>query len=291
MSEPISTPPSAPQPPHVSPNKSAVPLAIILTALIVGAGMYYWLKKSTPYTPDKAESIEQASDTISSKGQGEIVSLDENWNAYTNKTLGISFKFPKQYGHSYGSCVWNKSEKSYRPEMALVPTQIFEDPASQALYIASEYFYNLTDEESRGSDEEGYISRYGGCQKVTSSISLLAARDLHTNQNWKIDIQSAGSDTELDLFLKSRYGTGCSFGGTKPTAQPGTLEVNIQDDGKDISETACPINYITKVLYSPALGRVVAFDLGQACTFYKNIEESVDCLDFEMADTFTFESP
>ena len=65
----------------------------------------------------------------------EITSLDETWNRYTSNGQGFSIKFPKTMATFRGSCTWNEEQGSYRPQMAIVPVNIFED--ADAVYIAS----------------------------------------------------------------------------------------------------------------------------------------------------------
>jgi hypothetical protein len=93
------------------------------------------------------------------------------------------------------------------------------------------------------------------------------------------------SDDELDAFVKARYGSGCSVGEREASDQDGVYRVRIQGDGKDLSETQCPVNYATMVKYAPEANKVVAWNLGQAYTFLAD-ERLMTAHDEQMVKSF-----
>jgi hypothetical protein len=88
-------------------------------------------------------------------------------------------------------------------------------------------------------------------------------------------------------FTKSRYGAGCSLGEKAASGQDGVYDVRIQGDGKNLSETLCPLNYATVVKYYPAGNRVIALNLDQGPTFAADTAYSMT-YDQEMVDSFRF---
>lgn len=181
----------------------------------------------------------------------------------------------------YGQCLYSTSngDHSYRPKEAAVPVKIFE--TTDNVYLAAEFTYKLT-----GETKEGGKSYFAGCDKVENTALLVANRQNYFSPAWRIIIKKITSDAELTQFLKDRYGTGCSLGEKKASSQSGVFNIAIKGDGLDLSETKCPINYMTVVKYYPAKQKVAAWDIGQACSFYYPTVST--CLDTEMTDSFTF---
>lgn len=211
------------------------------------------------------------------------VSLDETWNQYTNPRLGFSLKVPKIVYHSYGACNWTTAngDHSYRPQVSAVPVKIFED--GDDIFISTEFYYELTDKT-----QEGGRSFFNDCQRAENSTTLLKDPGNFMEQKWRIVVQEVADEAALEDFLQERYGAGCRLGSQKPTDQEGVYDVVVEGDGKDISETACPVNFRYVVKYSPEKGKVIAWDLGQAVTFWADyaMDQSYD---EAMVQSFRFE--
>jgi hypothetical protein len=122
---------------------------------------------------------------------------------------------------------------------------------------------------------------------VTNSLGLLRDPDSYYQTKWAIVARDVQDDAELDAFIKSRYGSGCSLGEQVASSQEGVYDVRIQGDGKDLSETMCPLNYVTVVKYYPKGGKVIAWDLGQGPTFAADVAYAA-IYDQEMVDSFRF---
>jgi len=213
----------------------------------------------------------------------EIVSLDETWNQYTNHQLGFSIKVPKTMVSFLGSCKWNEEngDHSYRPESAFVPVKIFEDAGS--VYIVAEYYHKLAGETT---DDSGGGHFFAECNKVTNSLALLQDPD-EFHEMWEFVVRDIQNDEELDAFIKSRYGSSCSLGEKTASAQDGVYDVSILGDGKDLEQTQCPLNYWAILKYDPQIGKVIAWNPGQAYTFAAALDYSV-VNDQEMIDSFWF---
>ena len=218
----------------------------------------------------------------------ETLVLDEIWLQHTNYQLGFSIKYPRAMMYFFGSCKWNEDgdHSSYRPEMSFVPVKVFED--GNTVYIANEYFHELTGETKETNADGGTRTFFSECRAVTNNLELLRDPENYYHQMWKIVVQDVHNDEELDGFLKSRYGSGCSLDEKVPSEQQeGVYDVHILGDGKHFSESTCPINYGTVVKYYPEGHKVIAWDTGQAYTFVGD-KEYTKIYDGEMRDSFRF---
>ena len=224
---------------------------------------------------------------VEERRPSETVSLDETWNRYTNYDLGFSLKVPKTMVSYNGACIWNKAndDRSYRPKPASVPVKIFED--ADSVTFAPEYLYELSGAMTETNDQGGSRTLFAECNQVPNSPALIQdpERPWFSAQMWKILAAEVHNDDELDAFIRSRYGSGCSIKEKEAMGQDGVYRVRIQGDGKDLSETQCPLNYATMVEYAPAVNKVIAWDLGQAGTFLAD-ESFMVAHDQEMVDSF-----
>jgi len=221
--------------------------------------------------------------TPSGPKPSEFLPLDDTWIQSTNYQLGCTIKVPKTMVHYYGSCKWSEEggDHSYRPEPAIVPVKVFED--GNTVYIASEYYYELL-----GKTVEDGVSYFADCQAVTNNLALLQAPENFYQAKWTIVMQEIQDDAQLDAFIKTRYGAGCSLGEKTPwDLQEGVFDVGILDDDKPMETTECLINYATVLKYYPDGNRVISWHLGQAFTFPGDVEYSV-VYDGEMVDSFRF---
>ena len=258
-----------------------LPIAILIVAVLIiagGAGYYFYKtsqeQKEVNRKPEEPGKI------------SEIKPLDETWNTYINHELGFSIKVPKEMMHYDGSCKWVEKEHSYRPKAAPVSVQVFEDIDNNIVYISSEYFYELA-----GKIEEVSGNRFTKCNKIINSLELLKKGS--GGSNWEIVMRKVANDSELEQFIKERYGAGCGLGKKVPTEgaikQEGVYSVGIDTGGaRDIDEAmeiGCVVNYITVLKYFPARNRVISWDMGQAFTF-SGLKDVV--YDSEMFNSFRF---
>jgi cell division protein FtsL len=282
-----------------SSNNISSIIIIVLTALVVGAGVYIWqnsklqnLQQEINSLENQIKLIQQLEDqdnnlesSVENNNLNEISntssldSIDSIWNLYTNNEYGFSIKVPKKVFHNYGSmCDWQTD--SYRPKGGIVPVKIFEE--DNKIYVSSEYFYALSGETIE--DGKHY---YSECNRITNSLSHLKNKEYFQQLSWEFIVSDANNDIDLENFIKERYGNGCKLGNKNPSAQEGVFDILIQGDGKDLSETECPLNYATVLKYHPEKNLVISWDLGQAYTFF--IDESYESYDQEMVDSFRFE--
>jgi hypothetical protein len=219
--------------------------------------------------------------------ESKLESIDETWDIYYNCALGFSIAVPKEVKLYYGSCEWSEDEGSYRPKDAMVPTEVFEDNDSGIVYLGHEYYYELAGE----TVSEG-VHYYSECNKVDNTLNRVSDEYLGLDrgqyqQAWKFVVETISDDAELDAFIKERYGDACGLGvKTLSGDQEGAYDVGISGEWPD-----CPINYGTVVKYHPTQNRLVAWDTGQAYTFYKVLgtgEETDIIYDSQIIDSFLF---
>jgi hypothetical protein len=217
----------------------------------------------------------------------EILPVDETWDRYINHQVGFSIKIPRTLVSPYGSCAWveGSGDGSYRPELSYVPVAVFED--GQTTYIAGAYYHELSGVTKKTSAAGGTRTFFSECQAVTNNLDLLRDSENPYQTRWKIVAEQVRNDAELEAFIKARYGSGCSLGEKAGSSQDGVYDVRVEGDGKDLSETKCPLNYRTVVKYYPAGNKVIAWDLGQAVTFAATLDYSVTH-DQEMVESFRF---
>lgn len=292
MTEQNSTPPNELA---KNPRNIWITTILVVTAtLIAGTIVYFWQNTKLKATRENLQrQITALEEQINLLKQSEeeknksreitqetVSSIDQTWDLYTNNKYGFSIKVPKETYHSFGSmCSWKGD--SYRPAGGTVPVEIFEDGDT---YISTEYFYELTG----ATTTEGGTHNFSGCNKVINSIIILNDEKYFQQQGWKIINKTIKSDTELESFIQERYGSGCKLGSKNPSTQEGVFDITVQGDGKDIAETACPLNYVTVLKYYPAKNKAVSWDLGQAATFYESAHFT-NVYDQEMVASFRFE--
>lgn len=293
--------PEITQPTNNTQNLIITFIAIIMTALVAGMAVYIWQISQIASTEKELQqkiallekqlaslptSSEQATDQTPSPTQenanqnqpiSSLTSIDETWNLYTNYQYGFSLKIPKVMSHSYGSmCDWTND--SYRPKTGNVPVKVFEE--EESIFISSDFFYNLAGETVKNN-----VHYYTECNKIINSISNLKNDQYFQQQSWQIVIKNIHNNTELENFIKERYGQGCKLGDQAAAHQSGVFDVSIKGDGKDLSETECPLNYMTVLKYYPQKNIAVSWHLGQALTFSFNNQ----IYDQEMLNSFKFE--
>lgn len=276
-------------------------LLIIAASCLSGLAVYFWQNNPQPQLDSQQTTINTSgienqlngqnsapTTTLENPTGSKLISVDDAWNLYTNYDLGFSIKVPKLMAHGYGKmCSWEVD--SYRPVEGNVPTKIFEDLNNSQVYLSSEFFYTMGDEKIVDG-----LHYYGTCDKTVNSLDQLKDKDNFRQMYWKIQVaKDVKNQQELTQLIKDHYGTGCQIGEQKPSTQVGAYEVSILGDGKDLSESKCPINYAYTIKYNPEKNIVVFWNMGQYVAF--NIISEVNGskiwsgYDTDMVDSFRFE--
>jgi len=84
--------------------------------------------------------------------------------------------------------------------------------------------------------------------KTGNHFSTAGQREAH----WQIIAETVKNDTELEKFIKQRFGSGCSLGTKEPSNQQGVYTVRVKGGWKELDLTACPINYMYIIKYRPS---------------------------------------
>lgn len=183
-----------------------------------------------------------------------LVEKDTNNNLYTNNKFGFSLILPKIIEET--TC--QKNEGSYGlGGSEKVNLNFFEN--GDTIFLAGNYFYNVTGGET--TSKGNYI--YTGCQKIESTFNSIDQKATKGGTDaLKIYATNVKSDDEMEQFIKSKYGSGCSLG-EKVAGEGDFLIVKITGDGKSLDETKCMSNGV-KVTYSQTKNKIVIFEVGQA---------------------------
>ena len=208
---------------------------------------------------------------------------DANNYLYTNNKIGFSLVVPKTFASDKENC--KKVDDSYQAYMGIAPVTFFEN--GDTFYFAGKYFYRLTGEQKITTGSGGaYITKFSGCQK--EDVSLASIKNNSYTTVFKFYTANVKNDNELENYIKSKYGTGCKLG-EKTLSSNGTYSVKILGDGKELGETQCPINFMIDTEYNPTKGKVVIFELGQDCSFNKEITPSYGkCTALEIVKSLKF---
>ena len=268
-------------PKHKSTHKGNVLVVVMLVmlALILSGGLYWYMKVNKPLTSSQAPAI--STPVVSNS----MESLDENWNKYTNKQIGFSIKVPKKAISFNGGCEYSTEDgdHSYRPVSKEVPLQVLEN--QNDVYIVPAYSYELS-----GKTIENSIFYFSKCDKTDIDLNsiLNMSENKFLGPHLKFFSQNVVNDTQLEQFIKDSYGKDCKLGKKSPLSQVGAYDVEIDgivspsDDSKE-----CVVNYMYSIRYLPSKNKVVAWNLGQACNFAYPTQ--MDCQDTEMSSSFLFE--
>jgi len=255
-------------------------IAVIITAFIVGGGVYFWQQsvrqamvnennsnnnllqneidslKIQLMESEEEQTNNQLPESSDSNQQSNTTSVDSTWDLYTNNTLGFSIKIPKTVSNI------NTLDK----------IEVIE--SDNVVYLTYKSDYNYTKILSRSQSNLSDIDKTKGIP-------------------WAILVKQVKSDNELDQFIKSRYGRTCGLGNKTLSKQEGVYDVSIDfTNWTPGDESGCFVNYLVKIKYSPKLGKVAAWDLGQGDTFLNydanNKINTYTVFDNEMSDSFQF---
>jgi hypothetical protein len=192
-----------------------------------------------------------------------LVQKDANNNLYTNNKFGFSLVIPKS---AISAIECRKESDSYRPNIGSVPIAFFEN--DDIVYLAADNFYRLTGEQKTSDGR----SNFSGCEKLKTTFKLIETDRVSSDRfaSLKIYATNIKNDDELESYFKSKYGLGCRLGEKNLSDIPNVYNVKILSDGKDLVESQCPINFAITTEYNPIKGKLVIFELGQACNLYQD---------------------
>ena len=241
-------------------------LIVLILAIIVGGGILIYQHRWLLEKETKMPGIEAS----------KVISLNETWNKYTNHKLGFSINIPKNVTGVNRCESFNKF---------LVPVKVFEDEIG-IVYISHEYYY-----DAEWDNELGKFT--GPCEKITYSLESLR-NEGEPFLGWAIMVKTVENNSDLNNFIKERFGSACSLDIKNPSKEHGKgyYDVKAKSGGM---ESNCPLNYAYKILYVPEKNKAMAVVLDQECTFFiknPNSESELyydECYDLDMIASFKFE--
>lgn len=230
----------------------------------------------------KQETIvnKQNNETVPEPIQEDILLEDIRDNkelTFNSKKHSLKIEHPEYVDLSYGAnwCYDNRG--------GLVPLKIYDD--GDVLFIRQSFHYQK--DENRN------------CIKIDRTLDWVREREKDNTSIsiWEIKItDNINNDEDLNNFLKDQYGQGCKLKDKIPLNDT-TYTISILGDGKDFGETECPLNYITRTIYSPAQGKIASWDIGQDCNFAYDrnnngkldwdLPDNYECSDNEIKISFT----
>jgi len=212
----------------------------------------------------------------------ELIPVDDTWNRYINYALGFEMLVPTTMVHGHAGCYWNDADgdHSYRPLAGMVPVMIVE--AGDTVYITSETYSVLLDE----TVEDGRHF-YAGCELVENNLELLQNREF-PNIFWEIVSRPVASEDDLLSLVHDVYGEACGLGEITPVEGQDYSSVAVLSDGLPMEQSQCVLNYAYRFYYQPESGRAVTWALGQAATFFADVDYMEAPYDTEMLESFQF---
>lgn len=231
---------------------------------------------------DEPEPAEPVDEPEPEPPASELIPVDDTWNRYVNHALGFEMLVPTTMVHGHAGCYWNEAngDHSYRPQAGLVPVILLEN--DDRVYITSQSYSVLT-----GETEEDGRHFYSGCELVTNSLELVQDREF-PNIFWEIIARPVESEDDLLALVHDVYGEACGLGEITPVEGEDYSSVQVLSDGLPMESSACVMNYAYTFYYHPELGRAVTWALGQAATFYADVNYATDPYDMQMLESFDF---
>lgn len=261
-----------------SSNNESWPLIILsalVVALLVGGGIFVWqkarlnqikeeknakvreLEQQILSLQEEVDNLKEKTPDPNSKKGSEIVEIDDTWNEYRNFNLGFSIKFPKQILGNNPFC------DDSSPEMT--PVGVYE--GSSAVYITEKSFYRKQD-----------------CKKMETTFNRLEDESIQKDPHrasWKIITQKAKDQKEVENFIKNHYGEACSLEFKEDPARKGVYSIDIKGNPSE----GCIVNFMYVAKYSPAVNRVVVWNMGQDYEFPAGSQKTYDEM---MKESFNF---
>ncbi len=156
---------------------------------------------------------------VAGERTSELIPAGDTFDTYANHALGFSILVPREMVITFGDCTWNEAngDHSYRPAAAPVPTAIFEEDDTVILTFAS--YHALTGQSLERQEDGGTRSFYANCVPMTNTLALATDTDPDNPYRaaWSIRVVDIEGQEELESFVKTRYGRGCSVGEMTPS--------------------------------------------------------------------------
>ncbi|MSR86872.1 hypothetical protein EXS70_01730 [Candidatus Peribacteria bacterium] len=163
---------------------------------------------------------------------------------------------------------------SFNPPLPSVDVGVFPDHAHQRVFIALKQ----------------WDAGYEGNSIQETTLKLLQNSDNPRGpRTWELVSKTIRNDTELESFIKERYGKDCVSGQKAMTAQEGTFDVKISGFTPfDDPDGDCVVNYATVIRYSPSRQQVISWHMGQDVSFVSGKYPNWYVYDDDVVKSFRF---
>jgi hypothetical protein len=204
--------------------------------------------------------------TLTAKTEpAELLSIDSEWNRYTNTRLGFTMLIPKTMYHGTASCYWNEEggDFSYRPQAGKVPVVVIE--GDDRVYITSKYRVSLTEPTAVPSGQ-GSRHNFSGCDWLENDLDSVSNRD-YSSYIWEIAVRPINTDQDLETLVDDYYGECFSVGEFKPVENKDYYLVSVLGDQKPIEESTCLLRGMYIFIYSQEYKIAATWKTGQMVHF------------------------
>jgi hypothetical protein len=192
------------------------------------------------------------------------------WTEYKNEEYGFSFNYPVV---SVNNKWWGNLSEEKPLLNLLLPNQVLSK--NNNFYLTQKY------------DSEVNLQTGELIKTENTFIPEYKENNYSYPLPWHIVILNVEDETNLDLVIKQKLGSGCSYKTKIATKFEDNYRIEINGDGKDLGETLCPVNYANYIIYSPAVKKAAFWSVGQECNIGLGFT-SDNCFDGEIADSFHF---
>lgn len=195
----------------------------------------------------------------------ELLSMDAEWNRYTNTRLGFTMLIPKTMYHGFASCYWNEEggDFSYRPQAGKVPVVVIE--GDDSVYITSKYRVSLTEPTAVPSGQ-GNRHYFSGCDWLENDLDSVSNRD-YSSYIWEIVVRPINTVQDLETLVDDYYGECFSVGEFKTVENKDYSLVSVLGDQKPIEESTCLLRGMYIFIYSQEYNIAATWKTGQMVHF------------------------
>lgn len=192
------------------------------------------------------------------------------WVDYNNEEYGFTFNYPCT---SINNKWWGSLTEEKPLFNLLLPNQVLGK--GNNFYLTQKYDVEVNKQTGELiKTENTFVPEY-----IKNNYSY--------PMPWHIVILDVEDEKDLDLIIKQKLGSGCSYKSKITTSFEGNYRVKIEGDGKDLGETLCSVNYANYIIYSPIAKKIAFWSLGQECNIGLGFTFN-NCFDLKISDSFHF---
>ncbi len=258
---------------------------VILALIVIGLLAYIALKPDRAIAPviteqrtvvqksQKVEDVEQKT----GQEPATLVSVDDEWNLYTNHTLGFSMKVPKYNYQSFdiGGGVLDQSADCLKDQAIIV----ISDDKTGRVYVGSKNVYSYDEDKCYHFDFDMFDRDLQGKPSDISGGVVISI------------ISVENESTSINAVFAQRQGyQGCKsnnivFEDGKVNVSSHVVRSAMENYGEE--EGGCFLNWMIFAYYSTTESKLALCDLGHSSRFWGKSDSGG--VQNEMFDSFKFE--